>query len=82
MPSITLTSPELDETFTFTMPSDGGYVRVGDGKGDYNQIFKSNGAAITAYSEDELRKRGEAYVRRCIQIKNDTPDPRTLTPPR
>lgn len=39
MTAITMTSEKLDESFTFTTPSDGGYVRVGNGKGDYNQIF-------------------------------------------
>jgi len=73
MTAITLNSRKLGESFTFTMPSDGGYVRVNDGKGDYNQIFKDNGSAITAYSEDELRKAGKAYIRRCTQIEDSRP---------
>lgn len=64
MTAITMTSRKLGETFTFTMPTDGGYVRVSNGNGEYNQIFRSGGAAITAYSEDELRKAGKAYIRR------------------
>ncbi len=64
--SITIYSRKLDESFTFTMPSDGGYVRVSDGKGGYNQIFKRNGSAVSAHSDEELRKRGKAYVRRVV----------------
>lgn len=73
MTAITMTSEKLDESFTFTTPSDGGYVRVGNGKGDYNQIFRSGGAAVTAYSEAELRKVGRAYIRRCIEIEESRP---------
>lgn len=64
--SITIYSRELDESFTFTMPSDGGYVRVIDGRGGPNQIFNRNGSAVSAYSDKELHEHAKAYVRRVV----------------
>lgn len=62
--TLKIESEILGRDYIFTMPDDGGYMRAGDGQGDYPQLFKANGAAMTAENEEDFKRKARQCVSR------------------